>query len=91
MEPPFQLPDIGGQLTPFGQTQHQGATPFVLATGDAQETAQQQPVDPMAGLHAHYAMILQSYASLWQRGMLDEQGLDAWQQAYDAYRQIGGQ
>ena len=65
--------------------------PFVLATGEAPPAADQQPADPMAGLQAHYEMILQNYAGLWQRGLLDEQGLSAWQQAYDAYRQIGGQ
>ena len=36
-------------------------------------------------------MILQSYAGLWQRGMLDEQGMSAWQQAYEAWQQLGGQ
>lgn len=105
MEPPFPPAFPGG--TPFpvpgpfgGQMQPPpGAMPFVLATGGPQNamqppTAGQMPepmADPMAGLRAHYAMILQSYAGLWQRGLLDAQGLAAWHQAHDAYRQIGGQ
>ena len=97
LEPPFTppggFPGLPGPVqVPFGgHAQHAGATPFVLATGEAPAAADQQPADPMADLHAHYAMILQNYAGLWQRGLLDEQGLSAWQQAYDAYRQIGGQ
>ena len=39
----------------------------------------------------HYVMLLQSYAQLHQRGMLDAQGMAAWEQTYSAYTQMGGQ
>ncbi|RCW84066.1 zinc metalloprotease [Paracoccus lutimaris] len=95
MEPPFQPPFVGTPVVnvPFGgaQGQQPGATPFVLGTSGSQDAAHQHAPDPQAGLLAHYATILQSYAGLYQRGQLDEQGLSAWQQAYEAWQQLGGQ
>jgi hypothetical protein len=39
---------------------------------------------------AAYEQILSQYASFYQRGMLDQQGLAAWQQVWTAYRQLVG-
>lgn len=91
LEPPFQppfggMPPFGG-IPPFQPTQP--ATPFVMGTGRPPEAgAGGQPQAQMLG---HYAQILAQYAWLHQRGMLDSQGLAAWQQVYAAYRQMGGQ
>ncbi len=88
-EPPFQPGGIGMPGVNIGAAGQPGMTPFVLGTGAA--PAQQHAADPQAALLAHYATILQSYLGLWQRGMLDEQGLAAWQQAYEAWQALGGQ
>ncbi|WP_205962153.1 zinc metalloprotease [Paracoccus siganidrum] len=85
LEPPFGPPLGPPVVTPPIQPPMQPATPFVLGTGAPAASAQQP-----APLLAHYAQILQSYASLHQRGLLDAQGLAAWQQAYAAYQQLGG-
>lgn len=42
-------------------------------------------------LLAEYAQMLAYYAQLHQMGMLDQQGMMAWQQAWEAYLQLGGQ
>lgn len=72
--------------------------PFVLGTGAApgQPQAQPQPQQPAPDqgqqmMLQHYAMILSQYMQLNQRGMLDPQGMQGFQQAYEAYVQMGGQ
>lgn len=71
----------------------QPTVPFVLGTGAAPNANAAAPqADPNAGAAlAHYAQILATYADLYQRGMLDEQGMMGWQQTYAAYVQMGGQ
>ncbi|WP_210115044.1 M43 family zinc metalloprotease [Roseovarius aestuariivivens] len=66
----------------------QPATPFVLGTGRPEETGQ---ADGTASALGQYAQLLAQYAGLYQRGMLDAQGMAAWQQLYATYRQLGGQ
>ncbi len=89
LEPPFSPP---GGPTPQPMPPMQPAqpnVPFVLGTGVSQvQSAPQQ--DARAQYLAHYAQILQQYAELNQRGMLDAQGLAAWQQIWAAYQQLGG-
>lgn len=76
----FQLPSL------------QSILPFVLGTGGPQaHAAMPTAPQPAAEVQRHYAMILALYAGLYQRGLLDPQGLAAWQQAWAAYRQGGGQ
>ncbi len=70
--------------------------PFVLGTGAAPgaslQPPQQQPAfDPNQAILQHYVMILSSYADLYQRGMLDDQGMMGWRQTWAAYAQMGGQ
>lgn len=71
--------------------------PFVLGTGAAPgvslQPPQQQPssIDPRQEMLPHYVMLLSSYADLYQRGLLDEQGMMGWQQTWAAYAQMGGQ
>ena len=71
--------------------------PFVLSTGAAPGASIHPPQQPQAHVQGqaamlqHYAMLLSSYADLYQRGMLDEQGIMGWQQTYAAYAQMGGQ
>ena len=86
-EPPFEPP--GGPLTPVQPLQPiQPVTPFVLATGRPPEAPAQTAGAQLLG---HYAQILQHYAGLHRRGLLDAQGMAAWQQVHAAYRQVGGQ
>lgn len=80
IEPPFP-PLQPGQPT----------VPFVLGTGAA---AGAQPAGGAAAQSStldSYTQLLGQYASLYQRGMLDAQGMEGWRQAYAAYRQMGGQ
>lgn len=86
--PPVVTPPISVPAMPQIPQPGQPATPFVLGTGAP--AAAQEPAQP-APLLAHYAQVLHTYASLHQRGLLDAQGLAAWQQAYAAYQQLGGQ
>ena len=63
-------------------------TPFIPGASQLEETGQ----SAFAGtVLAHYVQILAQYAGLYRRGLLDAQGMAAWQQLYAAYRQIGGQ
>lgn len=62
-------------------------TPFVLGTGRPEETGRP---DPGGAVLAHYAQILAQYAGLHRRGLLDAQGMAAWQQLYAAYAELGG-
>ena len=89
LEPPIDLPGapVVQPTIPLQPVQPaQPGVPFVLGTG----APQAQPQDARAQYLAHYAQILQQYADLNQRGMLDAQGLAAWQQAWAAYQQLGG-
>ncbi|MCA0974220.1 hypothetical protein LCL99_07040 [Halomonas denitrificans] len=70
--------------------------PFVLATGQPPAGASLKPptsdgADNGQALLAEYAQMLAYYAQLHQMGMLDQQGMMAWQQAWEAYLQLGGQ
>jgi hypothetical protein len=58
--------------------------PFVIGTGAPPGVAAQP-----SPIRAHYEQILAQYAGLHQRGLLDEQGMSAWQQAYAAWQQLG--
>tara|TARA_B100000678_G_scaffold139915_1_gene116766 strand:- start:889 stop:2454 length:1566 start_codon:yes stop_codon:yes gene_type:complete len=72
--------------------------PFVLATGQAPSGASLKPPvadgggeqDQSQALLGEYAQLLAQYAQLYQQGMLDQQGMLAWQQAWAAYVQLGG-
>ena len=67
--------------------------PFVLGTGMPGGSMQpQQPPqqDARAQYAAYYAQILAQYAEMNQRGMLDAQGMAAWEQLWAAYQQLGG-
>lgn len=67
--------------------------PFVLSTGTnpyapAQPTYTGYDYDERAAMARHYEMMLATYDDLYQRGLLDEQGMMAYQQLYDAYMQL---
>ena len=90
----------GGPLTPMQPAGPQ-IMPFVLGTGDVsagQMQGQPPGYDPQRDAEiAHqqamlgqYAMLLGAYADFYQRGLLDQQGMAAWQQVYEAYAQMGG-
>ena len=89
LEPPSGVPGIPSTIPqPLpGPAAGPQAMPFVLGTGAEAGGGQQRP----APMLTHYAQILQHYAALHQRGLLDDQGLTAWQQAYEDYRALGGQ
>lgn len=86
LEPPIDFP--GG---PFVNPVAGPNQPFVLATGSAPGAHHAAPSDDRTAMMQHYAMILGTYAQLYQRGLLDEQGMAGWQQAYQAYVGLGGQ
>ncbi len=93
MEPPTDFPFQPVQpLQPM-----QPVVPFVLGTGAAPGGGGGAPQAPVAGpaispqILGVFGQLLHQYAGLHQRGLLDEQGLAAWQQAYAAYQQMGGQ
>lgn len=92
LEPPFGQPagPVVQPLQPMQPMQPvQPNVPFVMGTGiPAMQAA--QPYDARTQHLAHYAQILQQYAELNQRGMLDAQGQAAWQQIWAAYQQLGG-
>ncbi|MEM1128995.1 MAG: M43 family zinc metalloprotease [Pseudomonadota bacterium] len=67
------------------------STPFVLSTGGGAQPPDQREMEFRAAVLQHYASLLMQYAALYQRGMLDAQGLAGWQQTYNAYVQMGGQ
>ena len=59
--------------------------PFVLATGAGGGG------DAIRGeALGAYRQLLEQYAGLYRRGLLDSQGLQGWQQAWAAYQQLGG-
>ena len=90
LEPPDGFPGQPGGPGPFAAPSGP-AQPFVLATGSAPGMQPQAPTDERSMMMQHYAMILGTYASLHQRGLLDQQGMAGWQQAYQAYAALGGQ
>lgn len=89
LEPPFE-PGGPGFPRPPVNPGFPGipGLPFVMGTG---APPAQPPVQDMRAQYlSYYGQILQQYAELHQRGMLDAQGHASWQQAWDAYQQLGG-
>jgi hypothetical protein len=89
LEPPIDFPII--PVHPFQPPMPN--MPFVLGTGSAPLTTGTTAGGTDAlreQMLASYAQILGQYAGLHQRGMLDQQGLATWTQAWAAYRQLGG-
>ncbi|NER78494.1 MAG: hypothetical protein F6K42_02745 [Leptolyngbya sp. SIO1D8] len=83
LEPPIVFPSAPFQPMPPSLLSSQ--QPFVLAT----------PVNPQQAhknqIVSAYTQLLSHYAQLYYRGMLDSQGLSAWQQTWAAYQQLFSQ
>lgn len=82
-EPPIDL-TFGGLPGP-GPLGPGSGVPFVLATPAGAGGRQ-----PQAGLAAGYGQLLAQFARLHARGLLDAEGMAAWQEAAAAYRQLVG-
>jgi hypothetical protein len=85
-EPPVELPFGGG---PFGPA---GGVPFVLGTGAGVGGGGASPFlrQQTATLAHEYGQLLAQFARLHARGMLDPQGLAAWQEAAAALQRVIG-
>ena len=64
--------------------------PFVLGTGSAPGGTSVGLEQGNSQVAQAYNQILAQYAGLYQRGMLDAQGLASWQQVWSSYQQIVG-
>lgn len=85
LEPPTGFPTQPG--TPVMPGPQSAQYPFVMATGGATGVSGDQP---RAQILQAYGQLLGQFAQLYQRGMLDAQGLAAWRQAWANYQQMGG-
>lgn len=94
--PKGMLEQPGGPVGGGPQQPCQPNMPFVLGTGAGQGSGLQPPpeqgsLDPAQSIRQHYVIILSTYADLYRRGMLDDQGMMGWRRTWAAYVQLGGQ